>query len=37
MRALKRALDPTWKLSPGVIFPEKGTATFFSPTGGDIR
>ncbi|MET0214143.1 MAG: FAD-binding oxidoreductase [Vicinamibacterales bacterium] len=22
MRAVKRALDPTWKLSPGVLFPE---------------
>jgi D-lactate dehydrogenase (cytochrome) len=21
MRAVKRALDPTWKLSPGVLFP----------------
>ena len=22
MRAVKRAVDPTWKLSPGVLFPE---------------
>ena len=28
MRAVKRALDPTWKLAPGVIFAEKGTVTF---------
>jgi len=21
MRAVKRALDPTWKLAPGVLFP----------------
>jgi D-lactate dehydrogenase (cytochrome) len=24
MRAVKRALDPTWKLSPGVLFQERG-------------
>ena len=35
MRALKRALDPTWKLAPGVMFPEKGTAPFFPATPGD--
>ena len=32
MRAVKRALDPTWKLAPGVMFPaapEKGTAPVF--------
>jgi D-lactate dehydrogenase (cytochrome) len=29
MRAVKRALDPGWKLAPGVIFAEKGTAPFF--------
>jgi D-lactate dehydrogenase (cytochrome) len=23
MRAVKRALDPTWKLAPGVLFPER--------------
>jgi D-lactate dehydrogenase (cytochrome) len=22
MQAVKRALDPSWKLSPGVLFPE---------------
>ena len=22
MRAVKRALDPVWKLAPGVLFPE---------------
>ena len=30
MRAVKRALDPEWKLSPGVLFPgppEDGPAT----------
>ena len=26
MRAVKRALDPTWKLSPGVLFPERDDA-----------
>ena len=31
MRAVKRALDPTWKLAPGVIFPEKGTGPFSPP------
>jgi len=25
MRAVKRALDPTWKLAPGVIFPASGS------------
>ena len=25
MRAVKRALDPSWKLSPGVLFPERAT------------
>ena len=25
MRAVKRALDPTWKLAPGVVFPERPT------------
>ena len=32
MRAVKRALDPTWKLAPGVMFPaapEQGTAPVF--------
>ena len=24
MRAVKRALDPTWKLAPGVLFKEAG-------------
>jgi FAD/FMN-containing dehydrogenase len=24
MRAVKRALDPDWKLAPGVLFPEAG-------------
>ena len=24
MRAVKRALDPAWKLSAGVLFPEEG-------------
>ena len=36
MRAVKRALDPGWKLAPGVIFPEKGTAPFFPATPGDV-
>jgi D-lactate dehydrogenase (cytochrome) len=35
MRTLKRALDPTWKLAPGVIFAEKGDSPRFSATPGD--
>jgi D-lactate dehydrogenase (cytochrome) len=29
MRAVKRALDPDWKLAPGVIFVEKGDSRHF--------
>ena len=29
MRAVKRALDPAWKLAPGVIFPQKGDSPLF--------
>jgi FAD/FMN-containing dehydrogenase len=29
MRAVKRALDPAWKLAPGVLFPQKGDSPLF--------
>ena len=27
MRAVKRAIDPGWKLAPGVLFPQRGLRT----------